>query len=104
MKKLVSLALSAMLATTAVAGLASCGGDDKTNIKVGFICLHDESSTYDLNFLNAAEEAVKNLKDKGIEVESIVKTNIGEDNTCYEEAASLAANGCDVVFANSFGH
>ena len=27
------------------------------DIKVGFICLHDENSTYDLNFINAAKAA-----------------------------------------------
>lgn len=28
-----------------------------TGVKAGFIFLHDENSTYDLNFLNAAKEA-----------------------------------------------
>ena len=46
------------------------------DIKVGFICLHDENSTYDLNFINAAKGACKTL---GIpESNYIIKTNIPE--------------------------
>ena len=45
-----------------VLGLCACtGSGTKTNnasgIKAGFIFLHDENSTYDLNFINAAKEA-----------------------------------------------
>ena len=34
----------------------------------------------------------------------IFKTNVPEGNECYEAAADLADNGCDIIFANSFGH
>ena len=34
----------------------------------------------------------------------IFKTNIPEGNECYEAAADLADQGCNIVFANSFGH
>ena len=30
------------------------------DLKLGFIFLHDENSTYDLNFINAAKEACAN--------------------------------------------
>ena len=68
-------------------------------LKVGFIFLHDENSTYDLNFMNAAKEACETLG-----VESVFKTNIPEDQSCYEAAAELADAGCNIVFADSFGH
>ncbi|MGN1348775.1 MAG: BMP family ABC transporter substrate-binding protein, partial [Acutalibacteraceae bacterium] len=68
-------------------------------VKAGFIFLHDENSTYDLNFLNAAEEACKKLG-----VEYIFKKNIDESNACYEAAAELIDSGCNVIFADSFGH
>ncbi len=74
----------------------------KDGFKIGFICLHDEKSTYDLNFLNAAN-AVKEalaLTDEQV----IIKTNIPEGNECYEAAKDLANQGCNIVFANSFGH
>lgn len=103
MKKIVSLALSAMLATSVVAGFASCGGNEGNDeFKVGFICLHDESSTYDLNFINAAKAATKALGLKDSQV--VIKTNIPEGDECYEAAADLADGGCDVIFADSFGH
>ncbi len=68
--------------------------------KVGFICLHDENSTYDLNFINAAKAACEKL---GI-TDYIIKTNIPEGKECYETAADMADAGCKIVFANSFGH
>ena len=57
---------------------------DLSALKVGFIFLHDENSTYDLNFMNAAKEACETLG-----VESVFKTNIPEDQSCYEAAAEL---------------
>ena len=78
---------------------ATTEGTEAPAIKVGFIMLHDENSTYDLNFMNAAKEACETLG-----VESVFKTNIPEDQSCYEAAAELADAGCNIVFADSFGH
>lgn len=73
-----------------------------TDIKVGFIFLHDENSTYDLNFINAADEACKNL---GIpDTQKIFKTNIKEGQECLEAAEDLVDQGCSIIFADSFGH
>ena len=85
------------------AGDDTAAADDKfADLKIGFIFLHDEKSTYDLNFLNAAKaaQAALGLSDEQV----ILKTNIPESNDCYEAAADLADMGCDIVFANSFGH
>ena len=68
-------------------------------VKAGFIFLHDENSTYDLNFINAAKAACEEL---GIEYMS--KTNIPEGQECYEAAADLVDSGCNFIFADSFGH
>ena len=68
-------------------------------VKVGFICLHDEQSTYDLNFINAAKAACEKLG-----VEMVLKTGIEEGIGCYETAADMADSGCIAVFADSFGH
>ncbi len=71
-------------------------------IKVGLICLHDENSTYDLNFLNGFKEACANM---GLDEDHyIIKTNIGETQDCYEAAAEMVDEGCNVVFSDSFGH
>ena len=55
-----------------------------SNVKVGFIFLHDENSTYDANFINAAKIACENSG-----VEYIFKTNIPETEVCYETALEL---------------
>ena len=108
MKKITAL----LLAMVMVFALCACGNnsDDKktddnadaSKIKVGFIFLHDENSTYDLNFMNAAEAACKNL---GLdESQYVFKKNIPEDQKCYDAAAELAEEGCNIIFADSFGH
>ena len=125
MKKFLALFLAAVLCLS----LAACGAkdnnaqtnnDDQQNdqqqgsdtpstgdenvstgnaVKVGFIFLHDENSTYDLNFINAAKLACEELG-----VDYMTKTNIPEGQECYEAAMDLVDNGCNVVFADSFGH
>ena len=100
-KKVLSLVLVVAMAATAIFGLVSCKkvNDD---FKVGFIFLHDENSTYDKNFLDAAKAAAKaaGLKDEQV----LIKTNIPESDKCYQAAAELAEEGCKMIFADSFGH
>ena len=72
------------------------------DFKVGLICLHDKNSTYDKNFIEAMEDAQATL---GLSNEQVViVTGIPEDNSCYDKAKELAQQGCDIIFANSFGH
>ena len=104
-------ALAILLSLVLVFGLAACGGNtekpdtqndtptDSEKLKVGFIYLHDENSTYDNNFIKAAKAACEAL-----DVEYIAKVNIPEGAECKEAALDLADNGCDIVFADSFGH
>ena len=103
MKKLFAVVLALVMAT----GLIACGtkeskkddSSDAKKLKVGFIYLHDENSTYDKNFITGAKAACEKMG-----VEYVAKTNIPESNECYEAAADLADRGCDVIFADSFGH
>ena len=126
MKKILSLALVLVM----VLGLAACGGNTAApaettaaapaaeapateapaaeapaaaaDVKLGFIFLHDENSTYDLNFMNAAKEACATL---GLtEDQYIFRTNIPEGQECYDAACELADAGCNIIFADSFGH
>lgn len=100
-----------LLALVMVFALCACGNKDDSakdnndaedTLKVGFIFLHDENSTYDLNFMNAAKEACANL---GLSEEQYMfKTNIDETQECYDAACELADEGCDIIFADSFGH
>ena len=98
MKKIFALLLAVVL----VFALVACAGGDNAKtakIKAGFIFLHDENSTYDLNFINAAKEACKKLG-----IEPILKTGIDESQECYDAAAELVDEGCNFIFADSFGH
>ena len=104
MKKVLSIVLAVALVLSLVGVLAGCGSNDAANqpkeeVKIGFIFLHDENSTYDLNFMKAAEQACQDL---GVTI--IKKTNIDESDACYEAAADLVDSGCSLVFADSFGH
>ena len=99
MKKLIAL----LLALVMVLGMAACGAekkDDEPAMKVGFIFLHDENSTYDKNFIDAAKIACQNMG-----VEMVQKTQIPESNACYDAAIELIdVEGCSIIFADSFGH
>ena len=103
MKKILAL----LLALITLFALVSCGNekkpdDEKSNIKVGFIFLHDENSTYDLNFIKAADEVREALGFS--EDQFIYKTNVPEGKECFEEAEDLVEQGCSIIFADSFGH
>ncbi len=128
MKKILALLLAAMM----VLAFAACGGDDggtptptpdvkgmsadvlprnavtpttqiPDDFKIGMICLHDENSTYDNNFIQALRQVQKDLGLSDDQV--IIVNNIGEDSSCYDAAVDLAKNkGCKVIFADSFGH
>ncbi len=127
MKKLLALLLVACM----LFAFAACGGDDsdddgsnaqaqglsdallaapeitkdfdvKADFKLGVILLHDENSTYDLNFINAVNAVKEALGLTDDQV--IMKRNIPESNDCYEAAKDLAVKGCKVIFADSFGH
>ena len=95
MKKVLALALALVMCLA----LVSFASAESKTVKLGVILLHDEDSTYDLNFLNAVNETAETL---GIEVE--IRKNIPESSACYDAAAELADNGCNIVFADSFGH
>lgn len=100
-KKILALVLAIALVASLCIGLAAC--NDDPDFKVGFIFLHGEDSTYDKNFMDAAREVQKKLglTDKQV----IFKVGVEETgNDCYEAAADLVDQGCDVIFADSFGH
>ncbi len=101
MKKLLAVVLALMM-VAACAVTAGAEGADLSGIKLGVILLHDENSTYDLNFINGVNEAVASL---GLsEDQVIVKRNIPESNDCYEAALDLVDEGCNIIFGDSFGH
>ncbi len=124
-KKVFAMILCLALVTALVIGLVACNNDEdakeielpaydgivnpdysgvtiKSDFKIGVICLHDDSSTYDKNFIDAAKKAISEL---GLTSDNIIfKTNIAESNKCKDAAVDLVDAGCDVIFADSFGH
>ena len=102
MKKFLALLLSLVMALSLFACGQKNNDSEKAKVKVGFITLHDENSTYDLNFINAAKKAIEDL---GLtEDDYILKTNVPEGQECYETAMDMVDNGCNIIFADSFGH
>ena len=111
MKKFLAMLLALVMALSLVAcgekkdDTQGNGDGDATaaKVKVGFITLHDENSTYDKNFIDAVKEACANLG--LVENEDyFIKTNVGETEQCAEVAADLVDAGCNIIFADSFGH
>ena len=107
-KKILAVLLAVVLVGAVFAGCSSNGSKDnskdnsasdsakKSDLTVGFIFLHDENSTYDKNFITAAEEACKK---EGVKI--LKKTNIPEGQECYDAAAELVDEGANIVFAGS---
>ena len=76
--------------------------DVPSDFKVGFIFLHDEKSTYDKNFMDAADEVQKLL---GLSDSQVIRRYpVNEEEECPVAAEYLVQQGCDIIFADSFGH
>ena len=87
---------------TAAADNSAAESTDVSGLKVGIIYVGDENEGYTAAHMAGIDEMIKNLglsKDQVIE-----KTNIAEDESCYDAAVDLADQGCNIIFANSFGH
>ena len=99
LSKVLAVVLVLAVAAALCVALTACGPEEEVELTVGLICLHDNNSTYDKNFIAAMEEVEAATK-----VKVIYKYNIPEENACYEAAKDLVDQGCDVIFADSFGH
>ena len=120
--------LAMLLAGAMVFGLAACGGGNEPaetpagetpaaetpaceppaaetkSIKVGMVCIGDENDEgYTFNFMRGVDEATEQLKQQGIEVEWVFKTNILEDSGCEDANIELADDGCQIIINNSYG-
>lgn len=130
MKKLITIIMALALVAAVAIGMVACNKDGdaeikqlnmngvKTDltvgtenagspiaisaIKVGLITLHDENSTYDKNFIDAFKAATAELGIPSSNV--IIKSGVDETDACYETAVDLVDQGCNLIFADSFGH
>lgn len=111
-KKFLALLLASLMMLTL--GLTACGdsstGSDtleaiaKEDLKIGFIYVGD---AYDGGYSQAHEEGRLAMVEKlGLDekTQTIVVENIPEDASCAEAARNLIDQGCNVIYANSFGH
>ena len=78
-------------------------GVDVSEIKIGVITVGDEAEGYTLAHINGVLEMAQIL---GIDADTqiIFKKNIPEGKECLDAAKELVADGCQIIFANSFGH
>ena len=90
--------------TAAAEGSEAATGEGvaKEDLQVGFIFIGDENEGYTAAHYKGAKEMQEAL---GLNDDQlIVKWNIPEDETAKDAAMDLADQGCQIVFANSFGH
>ena len=120
--------LALLLAGVMAIGLAACGGSADTapaeeteetteaaepaeaadgipasDLKVGLILVGEASHAYDKNHIEGMQAACEAL---GLDFDSqvVVKSNILDDSTCTDAIYELIDAGCQVIFADSFGH
>ncbi|KAB1440620.1 BMP family ABC transporter substrate-binding protein [Candidatus Galacturonibacter soehngenii] len=75
--------------------------DDASAIKVGIMYIGDENEGYTESHMKGIQEMKTAL---GLTDEQVIeKTNIPEDESAYDAAVDLADQGCNIIFANSFG-
>ena len=107
LKKVLAIAVALVLCIGVMAGCSGTSEEGftkvaKEDLKIGLITLHDDSSTYDKNFIDAMYRALDNL---GLSKDQLVMfTGIDESEACYNKAKECVNQGCQVIFADSFGH
>ena len=77
-------------------------GVDASNIKVGIFYIGDENEGYTEAHMKGIDGMQEML---GLSDDQIIeKTNIADNEAAYDAAKDLVDQGCNIVFANSFGH
>ncbi|MCR4907884.1 MAG: BMP family ABC transporter substrate-binding protein [Lachnospiraceae bacterium] len=89
-------------APAAESGEASAAPAASSDIKVGVIYIGDENEGYTYSHMKGIDDMQANLGLSDAQI--IEKTNIPEGEECYDAAVDLAEQGCNIIFANSFGH
>jgi len=100
MKKITRLFGLGFLSVAALSSFTSC---EKTGFKVGLLCLHGQTSTYDNNFIDGYERACKKI---GLSKDQYdIRTDVSEAlNDTYTAAKEWAEDGYSIIFSDSFGH
>ncbi len=102
--------LAVLLAVLFVFSMVSCEetkqGENldvsSDTLKIGIICIGDESEGYTAAHIDGIKAMVENLNLS--EEQVIYKYNISETGSaCQDAAKELADEGCSIIFGNSFG-
>ena len=104
-KKIMAIVLTCfMLLTLCLTGCDSGNnGSEGLSLKIGFIYIGD---AYDGGYSQAHEEGrLQMIENLGLtEEQTIVVQNVPENAECAQVARNLIDQGCNVIYANSFGH
>ena len=109
LKKLFSVMLVLVLAMSMLAGCGNNAAEaegtevaEASDVKVGVIYVGDENEGYTEAHMKGIDQMMETL---GLSDDQVIEqTTIPEDESCYDAAVDLAEQGCDIIFANSFGH
>ena len=110
-KKALSIILTAVMAVGMMTGCGAQASDGSSSadgngaadsdFKVGIMSIGDENEGYTAAHMAGIDGMMENL---GLDDSQVIeKTNIPEDESAYDAAVDLAEQGCDIIFANSFG-
>ena len=98
MKKALAIGLAAVMAVSMSAPVFAEDegkGIAKEDLKVGVIYIGDENEGYTAAHMKGIDEMEEKL---GLDDSQIIeKTLIGEDEGCYDAAADLADQGCQII-------
>lgn len=113
-KRILALVMACMM----LAALAACGKTAQTpaagegtetaagipakDMKIGLILVGEAVDAYNKNHIEGMKAAME--KQGMDESQLIIKTSIGEDSGCDTAIRELVEAGCQIIFANSFGH
>ena len=100
--KLFAAIMTTAIAVTGAVCAAGAEGIPAEDLKVGAIYIGDENEGYTAAHMAGIDEMMATF---GLDESQVIeKTLIGEDETCYDAAADLADQGCQIIFGTSFGH
>lgn len=108
MKKTLAIALALLMCLSVFANgsseTSSASTSEAKATKIGFVVINDESDQgYTMNFMNGMNAALEQLKAEGYNVELLVKRNTTESSLAKDNNDELAAEGCEIIFNNSYG-
>lgn len=100
--KLLAVLMTTAVAVTGAVCAVNAEGIAPEDLKIGAIYIGDENEGYTASHMAGIDAMIEAL---GLDESQVIeKTLIGEDETCYDAAADLADQGCQLVIGNSFGH